>query len=58
MCLSFYATRLPGSCASWYGKGYIYAHDDPHGALLLNYFPDGIDEVRLYVPRDTGFENV
>ncbi|MCK9264634.1 MAG: replication-associated recombination protein A, partial [Deltaproteobacteria bacterium] len=39
-----------------YGKGYIYAHDDPHGALLLNYFPDGIDEVRLYVPRDTGFE--
>lgn len=39
-----------------YGKGYIYAHDDPHGALLLNYFPDGIGEVRLYVPRDTGFE--
>lgn len=39
-----------------YGKGYIYAHDDPHGALLLNYFPDGIAEVRLYVPRDTGFE--
>jgi len=39
-----------------YGKGYIYAHDDPQGALLMNYFPEGIDEVRLYVPRDTGFE--
>jgi putative ATPase len=39
-----------------YGKGYIYAHDDPQGALLMNYFPDGIDEVKLYVPRDTGFE--
>jgi putative ATPase len=39
-----------------YAKGYIYAHDDPQGALLMNYFPDGIDDVKLYVPRDTGFE--
>lgn len=39
-----------------YSKGYIYAHDDPQGALLMNYFPEGIDEVRLYVPRDIGFE--
>jgi putative ATPase len=39
-----------------YGKGYIYAHDDPQGALLMNYFPDGIDGVRLYIPRDSGFE--
>ncbi len=39
-----------------YGKGYIYAHDDPHGALLVNYFPEGIEEVRLYMPRDIGFE--
>ncbi len=39
-----------------YGKGYIYAHDDPHGALLMNYFPEGVEEVRLYIPRDVGFE--
>jgi putative ATPase len=39
-----------------YGKGYIYAHDDPHGALLMNYFPEGVEEVRLYLPRDVGFE--
>ncbi|HNY66372.1 MAG TPA: replication-associated recombination protein A [Deltaproteobacteria bacterium] len=39
-----------------YGKGYIYAHDDPEGALLVSYFPEGMEEVRLYVPRDTGFE--
>ncbi|HQG32643.1 MAG TPA: replication-associated recombination protein A, partial [Deltaproteobacteria bacterium] len=39
-----------------YGKGYIYAHDDPEGALLMNYFPGGVDEVKLYIPRDIGFE--
>lgn len=39
-----------------YGKGYIYAHDDPQGALLMNYFPEGIEEVKLYIPRDVGFE--
>ena len=39
-----------------YGKGYIYAHDDPEGALLMNYFPEGVDEVKLYIPRDIGFE--
>lgn len=39
-----------------YGKGYIYAHDDPAGALSLNYFPESMDNVRLYFPKDAGFE--
>lgn len=39
-----------------YGKGYIYAHDDPEGALLVSYFPEGMEEARVYIPRDIGFE--
>jgi putative ATPase len=39
-----------------YGKGYIYAHDDPQGAYLMSYFPEGMEEVKLYLPRDIGFE--
>jgi putative ATPase len=39
-----------------YGKGYIYAHDDPEGALLVSYFPEGMEETRVYLPRDIGFE--
>lgn len=39
-----------------YSKGYIYAHDDPQGALSLNYFPETIGEARLYFPKDAGFE--
>ncbi len=39
-----------------YGKGYIYAHDDPEGALALDYFPEGIGSTELYRPKDAGFE--
>jgi putative ATPase len=39
-----------------FGKGYIYAHDDPEGALLVSYFPEGMEESRVYIPRDIGFE--
>ncbi|HOS96608.1 MAG TPA: replication-associated recombination protein A [Deltaproteobacteria bacterium] len=39
-----------------YGKGYVYAHDDPEGALTLNYLPEGIDSAELYRPKGAGFE--
>lgn len=39
-----------------YGKGYIYAHDDPEAALALNYFPESMDDVNLYFPKEAGFE--
>ena len=39
-----------------YGKGYIYAHDDPEGALRLNYFPETMNDVTLYFPKNAGFE--
>jgi putative ATPase len=39
-----------------YSKGYIYAHDDPIGALSLDYLPEGLPLGKLYKPKDTGFE--
>jgi putative ATPase len=39
-----------------YGKGYIYAHDDPEGALALDYLPEGIGSAELYRPKGAGFE--
>lgn len=39
-----------------YGKGYIYAHDDPDEALALNYLPEIMEDVKLYFPKDAGFE--
>lgn len=39
-----------------YSKGYIYAHDDPIGALALNYLPENLTSVELYTPKDIGVE--
>jgi len=39
-----------------YAKGYIYAHDDPVGALSLEYMPEGLPRTKLYKPKDIGFE--
>lgn len=39
-----------------HGKGYIYAHDDPAGALTLNYLPEGLKTSGLYQPKPSGFE--
>jgi len=39
-----------------YSKGYIYAHDDPEGALDLTYMPSGLEHETLYTPREAGFE--
>ncbi|MBA4142573.1 MAG: replication-associated recombination protein A [Nitrosospira sp.] len=48
-------TRLMKELGS--GRDYRYAHDDP-GAYAAgeNYFPEGMPEVRFYVPSKRGFE--
>jgi putative ATPase len=39
-----------------YGKGYIYAHDDPKGALALEYLPARLKGKRYYKPSEFGHE--
>jgi putative ATPase len=39
-----------------YGKGYVYDHDTEEGFSGQDYFPDGMERVRLYAPGDRGFE--
>lgn len=39
-----------------YSKGYIYAHDDPAGALALSYMPEGMEPGELYHPKEAGVE--
>ncbi|WP_448517629.1 replication-associated recombination protein A [Pseudothermotoga sp.] len=39
-----------------YGKGYIYPHD-VGGFVRRSYMPEGLEDVRLYVPKDVGKES-
>ncbi len=39
-----------------YGKGYVYDHDAPDAFSGQNFFPDGMDRLRLYRPVERGFE--
>jgi len=39
-----------------YSEGYIYAHDDPDGALTLDYMPEGLPRTELYRPGVAGVE--
>jgi len=40
-----------------YGKGYRYAHEEPDAfAAGESYFPEGMPEVRWYVPTERGLE--
>src|ERR1700690_1298966 len=39
-----------------YGKGYEYDHEAEEGFSGQNYFPDGMERLKLYEPRETGFE--
>ncbi len=39
-----------------YGKGYIYAHDDPRGASMQQHWPDGMKKRRYYRPKGVGWE--
>lgn len=39
-----------------YGKGYIYAHDNPAGANLLEYLPEKLRGKKYYRPSENGHE--
>jgi len=40
-----------------YGRGYAYDHREADSFSGQNYFPDGMDRISLYQPRDRGFEH-
>ena len=42
--------------AQGYGAGYAYDHDAEDGFSGQHYFPDGMERVSFYAPRDRGFE--
>lgn len=39
-----------------YGAGYDYDHDADDGFSGQDYFPDGLDRMEFYQPKDRGFE--
>ena len=39
-----------------YGRGYVYAHDDPTGARTISYLPEELQGKRYYEPSDQGVE--
>jgi putative ATPase len=39
-----------------HGKGYLYAHDGPHGVSAQQYLPDSVVDAVYYEPTDHGFE--
>jgi len=39
-----------------HGKGYRYAHDEPHAVAPQQYLPDELAGTRYYEPSDRGFE--
>src|ERR1700761_5831396 len=39
-----------------YGKGYEYDHEAEDGFSGQNYFPDAMERLNFYQPRDVGFE--
>ena len=45
-----------GASAHGHGKGYRYAHDEPHGVAAQSYLPDVLDGAEYYQPTDHGAE--
>lgn len=39
-----------------HGKGYVYAHDEPHAVAAQQYLPDELVGTRYYEPNDRGYE--
>jgi len=39
-----------------HGRGYVYAHDEPHGIAAQHYLPDELAGARYYSPTDHGAE--
>ncbi|MBU5424404.1 replication-associated recombination protein A [Cellulomonas hominis] len=45
-----------GAKALGHGKGYLYAHDHPHGIAAQQYLPDELLGTRYYAPTENGYE--
>jgi putative ATPase len=48
--------HYPGAKKLGHGKGYVYAHDEPHGVASQQYAPDEVVGRRYYEPTDRGYE--
>ncbi len=48
--------HYPGATKLGHGKGYVYAHDEPHGVARQQYAPDEVVGRRYYEPTDRGYE--
>lgn len=46
-----------GAARLGHGKGYVYAHDEPHAIAAQQYLPDELAGTRYYEPNDRGFEH-
>jgi putative ATPase len=40
-----------------HGKGYVYAHDEPHAIAAQTYAPDAVADTEYYRPSDRGYEH-
>jgi putative ATPase len=48
--------HYPGAKKLGHGKGYLYAHDFPHGVVAQQYAPDAVHGREYYVPTTHGAE--
>ena len=48
--------HYPGARQLGHGRGYVYAHDEPHAVAAQQYLPDELVGTRYYEPSDRGFE--
>ena len=48
--------HYPGAKRLGHGKGYVYAHDQPHSIASQQYLPDALVGVEYYRPGVNGFE--
>ncbi len=48
--------HYPGAARLGHGKGYVYAHDAPHGVVAQQYAPDDLVGARYYEPSARGAE--
>lgn len=49
--------HYPGAKRLGHGKGYVYAHDEPHGIATQQYLPDELAGAVYYEPTARGFES-
>ena len=49
-------THYSGAQRLGHGKGYTYAHDEPHAVAHQQYAPDELVDARYYQPSERGHE--